>query len=71
MTKRRNEMDKTLPTTVSIISPNFVLVRQLKFDTIRQETYWTTINKLCCLFKTAAAAQRYVDRIKSEYNCKD
>ncbi len=64
-------MDKTLPTTVKIISDNFVLVRQLKFDTIRQETYWATINKLCCVFKNASAAQRYVDRIKSEYNCEE
>lgn len=47
----------------SINPDNFVVVRQYKFDTIRQEAYWSTVNKLCKQFKTRVLAEEYVKRI--------
>lgn len=41
----------------------FVIVRKYKFDSIRQEAYWATINKLCKQCKSLEQAQRYVERI--------
>jgi|LakMenEpi03Aug12_release.lakeMendotaPanAssembly.Ray.scaffolds.fasta_scaffold1183835_1 hypothetical protein len=42
----------------------FVLVRGLKFDYIRQETYYATIKKLCKQLKTEKAAIAYIDKMK-------
>lgn len=49
--------------SASINPDNFVIVRQYKFDTIRQEAYWSTVNKLCRQFKTRVLAEEYVKRI--------
>ena len=41
-----------------------VMVKHLKFDTIRQETYWCIKPKSCKSFKTLKAAESYVARIE-------
>jgi hypothetical protein len=49
------------------ITPTFfVLVRKYRFDQIRQESYWATINKLCKQCKTKEQAEAYIDRIKKD-----
>ena len=46
---------------VNIVESNMVLVREFKFDTIRQEAYWATrgVRK----FKTRQLAEAYVARV--------
>ena len=46
-------------------STRTVHVRILKFDSIRQETYWVT--KVLKQFKTVNAAQSFAKRMELEY----
>jgi len=41
----------------------FVVVREFKFDRIRQESYWTTNNRLCKQCKSKQAADAYASRV--------
>ena len=51
-------------TIYASISPTFfVIVRKFKFDQIRQESYWATMNKLCKQCKTKEQAEAYVERV--------
>jgi|DEB0MinimDraft_12_1074336.scaffolds.fasta_scaffold116537_1 hypothetical protein len=44
-----------------------VLIKSLKFDTIRQQQYYVTQHKLCKQFKTEALANSYMQKILGEY----
>ena len=48
-----------------IISPNFVLVKVFKFDTIRQEAYWAVVGRYCRDFKTRHDAEAYAKRMEN------
>ena len=48
-----------------IISPNFVLVKVFKLDTIRQEAYWAVVGRYCRDFKNRHDAEAYAARMES------
>ena len=48
-----------------ITRPNFVLVKVFKFDTIRQEAYWTVVGRYCRDFKTRHDAEAYAKRMEN------
>ena len=51
-------------TIKAFINTNFfVVVRKYKFDNIRQESYWATVNKLCKSCKSLEQAEQYVKRV--------
>ena len=48
-----------------IISPNFVLVKVFKFDTIRLEAYWAVVRRYCRDFKNRHDAEAYATRMEN------
>ena len=48
-----------------IISPNFVLVKVFKLDTIRQEAYWAVVGRYCRDFNNRYDAEAYAARMES------
>ena len=51
--------------SITAISNSFhVMVKHMKFDTIRQESYWCVKHSSCKSFKTLKAAESYVARIE-------
>jgi len=59
-------MIKSRDTAVSILSNCFVVVRKLKFDQIRQQSYWATAGKLCKQFKNREQAEAYCVRVLAQ-----
>lgn len=61
-------MTKEGTVTATVTPGHFVLVRKFKFDTIRQQSYWTSVGKLCRQCKTHEAAEDYAARVEREQN---
>lgn len=58
-------MNKFKVTICQLVSRTyFVHVKQLKFDTIRQETYWSTPKGLSKKFAEKEKAERYAAQFK-------
>lgn len=48
-----------------LTSMYFVLVKKFKRNTLRGDSCWVCVNKLCRQFKTREAAENYAKRVNS------
>ena len=51
---------------VDVLAGNFVIVQQFKHNSLRGDSYWVTVNKLCKKFKTKEAAENYAERVRQQ-----
>lgn len=52
--------------TADVLDNNFVIVKQFKHNSLRGDSYWVTVNKLCRKFKTKEAAENYAERVRKQ-----
>lgn len=45
---------------------NFVLVQKFKHNTLRGDSYWVAVKRLCKQFKTKADAENYAERVRQQ-----